>query len=171
VLPFAESVGGRYSLWSAVGLPLAIRCGPDALSQLRAGAAAMDAHFRDTPLDRNLPVLAALMELGRDGLADLIARCCDHALALHDGLAALTGATSIARPIMNQGMVRFHAADGRNISDAVIAAINASGEAYFSGTTWDGERTMRMSVCNWQTNADDVRRTVAAAAHALNGLR
>ncbi len=120
---------------------------------------------------RSLPVLAALMELGRDGLADLIARCCDHALALHDGLAALTGATSIARPIMNQGMVRFHAADGRNISDAVIAAINASGEAYFSGTTWDGERTMRMSVCNWQTSADDVRRTVAAAAHALNGLR
>jgi glucose-6-phosphate isomerase len=63
VLPFAESVGGRYSLWSAVGLPLAIRCGPDALSQLRAGAAAMDAHFRDTPLDRNLPVLAALADV------------------------------------------------------------------------------------------------------------
>ncbi len=120
---------------------------------------------------RSIPVLAALLELGRDGLADLIARCCDHALALHDGLAALPGATSIARPIMNQGMVRFHAADGRNISDAVIAAINASGEAFFSGTTWAGERTMRISVCNWQTSADDVRRTVAAAAQALSGLR
>ncbi|WP_164155328.1 pyridoxal phosphate-dependent decarboxylase family protein [Sandarakinorhabdus rubra] len=120
---------------------------------------------------RSLPVLAALMELGRDGLADLIARCCDHALALHDGLAALPGATSIARPIMNQGMVRFHAADGTNITDAVIAAINASGEAFFSGTLWQGERTMRISVCNWQTNADDVRRTVAAAAEALASLR
>ena len=63
VLPFAESVGGRYSLWSAVGLSLAIRCGPDALSQLRAGAAAMDAHFRDTPLAHNLPVLAALADV------------------------------------------------------------------------------------------------------------
>ena len=63
VLPFAESVGGRYSLWSAVGLPLAIRCGPGALSQLRAGAAAMDAHFRDTPLAHNLPVLAALADV------------------------------------------------------------------------------------------------------------
>ena len=120
---------------------------------------------------RALPVLAALMELGRDGLADLIARCCDHALALHDGLAALPGATSIARPLMNQGMVRFHDAAGRNISDAVIAAINASGEAYFSGTTWAGERTLRLSVCNWQTSADDVRRTVAAAAQAVAGLR
>ncbi|WP_156255516.1 glucose-6-phosphate isomerase [Sandarakinorhabdus oryzae] len=63
VLPFAESVGGRYSLWSAVGLPLAIRCGPSAFAALRAGAAAMDAHFRDTPLPCNLPVLAALADV------------------------------------------------------------------------------------------------------------
>jgi glutamate/tyrosine decarboxylase-like PLP-dependent enzyme len=120
---------------------------------------------------RALPTLAALLELGRDGLADLIERCCDHALAIHDGIAALDGAVSIARPVMNQGMVRFQAHDGANISDAVIAAINASGEAFFSGTLWQGERTMRISVCNWQTNADDVRRTVAAAAAALAGLR
>lgn len=63
VLDFAESVGGRYSLWSAVGLPLAIRCGPQALADLRAGAAAMDAHFRDQPLAGNLPVLAALADI------------------------------------------------------------------------------------------------------------
>jgi glutamate/tyrosine decarboxylase-like PLP-dependent enzyme len=120
---------------------------------------------------RALPTLAALLELGRDGLADLIERCCDHALAIHDGIAALPGATSIARPSINQGMLRFHDKDGTNITDAVIAAINASGEAFLSGTTWDGERTMRISVCNWQTNADDVRRTVAATAQALAGLR
>jgi aromatic-L-amino-acid decarboxylase len=120
---------------------------------------------------RALPTLAALLELGRDGLADLIERCCDHALAIHDGIAALPGATSIARPIMNQGMVRFHDRSGTNITDAVIAAINASGEAFLSGTLWQGERAMRISVCNWQTNADDVRRTVAAAERALAGLR
>lgn len=120
---------------------------------------------------RALPTLAALLELGRDGLAALIERCCDHALAIHDGIVALEGATSIARPVMNQGMIRFHDRSGANISDAVIAAINASGEAFFSGTTWQGERTMRISVCNWQTNADDVRRTVAAAAAALARLR
>ncbi|MEI6484907.1 MAG: pyridoxal-dependent decarboxylase [Sphingomonadales bacterium] len=120
---------------------------------------------------RSLPVLAALLELGRDGLADLISRCCDAALALHDGLAALDGASSVARPIMNQGMVRFHDRAGANISDAVIAAINASGEAFFSGTTWAGERTMRISVCNWKTHADDVARSVAAAARAAAQLR
>ena len=63
VLPFADSVGGRYSLWSAVGLPLAVRCGPQALAELRSGAAAMDAHFRDAPAERNLPVLAALADV------------------------------------------------------------------------------------------------------------
>jgi len=63
VLPFAESVGGRYSLWSAVGLPLAVRCGPEALAQLRAGAAAMDRHFLDAPFAANLPVLAGLADV------------------------------------------------------------------------------------------------------------
>ncbi len=63
VLPFAETVGGRYSLWSAVGLPLALRCGWDAWQALHAGAAAMDAHFRDTAAPRNAPLLAGLFDV------------------------------------------------------------------------------------------------------------
>jgi len=62
VLPMWDWVGGRYSLWSAVGLAIAIRCGWDAFTALLAGAATMDAHFRDTPLERNLPVLLALVD-------------------------------------------------------------------------------------------------------------
>jgi hypothetical protein len=49
----------------------------------------------------------------------------------------------------------------------VIARIAASGEAFFGGTTWRGQRCMRISVCNWQTSADDVERAVAAARRAL----
>jgi glucose-6-phosphate isomerase len=63
VLPFAESIGGRFSLWSAVGLPFALRCGWAAWEALHAGAAAMDAHFRDTPLAANAPVLAGLLDV------------------------------------------------------------------------------------------------------------
>jgi glucose-6-phosphate isomerase len=63
ILPFAETVGGRYSLWSAVGLPLALRCGWPAWEALLAGAAAMDRHFRDAPLGDNLPVLAGLLDV------------------------------------------------------------------------------------------------------------
>ncbi len=60
---FWDWVGGRYSLWSAIGLPIAIAIGMDNFRALLAGAQAMDAHFRDAPLDRNLPVLLALLGL------------------------------------------------------------------------------------------------------------
>ena len=62
VLPVWDWVGGRYSLWSPVGLPIAIRCGWDGYSELLAGAASIDSHFREAPLDRNLPVLLALVD-------------------------------------------------------------------------------------------------------------
>lgn len=54
-------VGGRYSLWSAVGLPIALAIGMNGFERLLAGAAALDAHFREAPLERNLPVLMALI--------------------------------------------------------------------------------------------------------------
>ncbi len=63
ILPFAESVGGRYSLWSAVGLPLAVRCGPQAFEALLDGAHAMDRHFLDKPFALNAPVLAAMADV------------------------------------------------------------------------------------------------------------
>jgi aromatic-L-amino-acid decarboxylase len=120
---------------------------------------------------RAIPALAALMELGRDGLAAMIERCCDHAAAIYDGIAELEGATGIARPTMNQGLIRLDSKDGANISDDVIASINASGEAFLSGGSWNGARVMRISVCGWNTNADDVARTVAAARRALSEVR
>jgi glutamate/tyrosine decarboxylase-like PLP-dependent enzyme len=120
---------------------------------------------------RALPALAALMELGRDGLAAMIERCCDHAAAIYDGITGFEGAAGIARPTMNQGLIRFDGKDGTNISDAVIAAINASGEAFVSGGSWNNERVMRISVCGWNTSDNDVARTVAASGEALLRLR
>ncbi|WP_448658664.1 glucose-6-phosphate isomerase [Sphingomonas sp. CJ99] len=63
ILPFAESVGGRYSLWSSLGFPAALGLGWDAFEELLEGAAEMDRHFRLTPADRNAPVLAAFADL------------------------------------------------------------------------------------------------------------
>jgi len=62
VLPMWDWVGGRYSLWSAAGFAIAVRCGWEAFAELLSGAATMDAHFRDAPLPRNLPVLLALVD-------------------------------------------------------------------------------------------------------------
>jgi glucose-6-phosphate isomerase len=62
VLPMWDWVGGRFSLWSAAGVSIAVRCGWDSFAALLAGAASMDEHFRDTPLESNLPVLLALVD-------------------------------------------------------------------------------------------------------------
>ena len=63
VLPFAESVGGRYSLWSAVGLPLALRCGWDVFAALLDGAQSMDAYFETAPFAANVPALAGAFDV------------------------------------------------------------------------------------------------------------
>ena len=61
VFGFWDWVGGRYSVWSAIGLPLMIAIGPDAFTDFLSGAHAMDTHFAETPLEHNLPVLMALI--------------------------------------------------------------------------------------------------------------
>jgi glucose-6-phosphate isomerase len=58
---FWDWVGGRYSLWSAIGLPIAIAIGMDNFEALLAGGRAMDEHFRTAPLEQNLPVILALI--------------------------------------------------------------------------------------------------------------
>ncbi|WP_370197266.1 glucose-6-phosphate isomerase [Roseibium sp.] len=69
VFGFWDWVGGRYSVWSAIGLPLMIAIGPDAFSDFLSGAHAMDTHFAEAPLEKNLPVLMALIGVwNRDAL-------------------------------------------------------------------------------------------------------
>ena len=61
VFPFWNWAGGRYSVWSAIGLSVALYIGADHFEQFLAGAHAMDTHFREAPLEQNLPVLMALV--------------------------------------------------------------------------------------------------------------
>ncbi|CAM5291246.1 glucose-6-phosphate isomerase [Thauera mechernichensis] len=58
---FWDWVGGRYSMWSAIGLPIVLQIGAEHFDALLAGAHAMDEHFRSAPLERNLPVILALL--------------------------------------------------------------------------------------------------------------
>ena len=63
ILPFSESVGGRYSLWSTIGFPAAIALGWDRFEELLEGAAEMDRHFRLSALHENAPAIAAFADL------------------------------------------------------------------------------------------------------------
>ncbi len=123
---------------------------------------------------RGVATYAALRQLGRAGVADLVARSCRHAATLVRGIGALDGAELVWAPQVSQGLVRFldpqpgaTDADHDRRTDATIAAILASGAAFFGGTTWRGRRCMRISVCNWQTSESDVARAVAAVRRAI----
>ena len=62
ILPFSETVGGRYSLWSSIGFSVALALGYQVFEDLLTGAAAMDQHFQDAPWAQNIPVLAAFAD-------------------------------------------------------------------------------------------------------------
>lgn len=72
---FWDWVGGRFSLWSAIGLPIAIAVGPEAFRELLAGAHAMDVHFHEAPLARNLPVRLGLLDLWYRNFHGFASRC------------------------------------------------------------------------------------------------
>ena len=72
---FWDWVGGRYSLWSAIGLPIAIAVGASAFQALLAGAHAMDEHFRNAPLERNLPVRLGLLDVWYRNFHGFTSRC------------------------------------------------------------------------------------------------
>jgi len=80
-LEFWEWVGGRYSLWGGIGLPIALVVGMDHFRALLAGAHAMDRHFREAPLSDNLPVLLALAGIWNVNFLDIRA----HSILPYDG--------------------------------------------------------------------------------------
>jgi glutamate/tyrosine decarboxylase-like PLP-dependent enzyme len=114
---------------------------------------------------RGFAVYAALRSLGRSGIVDLVERCCAHARAFADGVREL-GAEVLNDVVLNQVLFRF-ATDEE--TDRVLAAVQASGEAWMGGTVWDGRRAIRISVSNWQTTDADVERTLAAYRAAVGG--
>lgn len=123
---------------------------------------------------RGFSTYAAIRQLGRRGIAEIVERCCDYARALTLGIGQLPGAEVLWTPVINQGLVRFldpAGADHDRRTDEVIAAIQAGGEAYFGGVTWRGRRAMRISVCNWLTTEAGVERVVAAFARILERPR
>jgi glutamate/tyrosine decarboxylase-like PLP-dependent enzyme len=153
-------------------------------SSMTSGAAYLnhDADARDqldwTPewsrRARAFPTYAALRQLGRNGVKNLVERCCRHAHSLVMEIGCLPGAEVVSEPVINQGLVRFLDpkpqavdADHDRRTEEVIAGILASGEAFFGGTTWHGRRAMRVSVSSWLTSDEDVQRVVKAVAGVL----
>jgi glutamate/tyrosine decarboxylase-like PLP-dependent enzyme len=114
---------------------------------------------------RGFAVYAALRSLGRQGVADLVDRCCAHARTFAKAVAAVPGCEVLNEVVLNQVLFRF--ADDAT-TDRVLRRVVAGGEAWLSGTTVGGRRALRLSVCNWQTGDTDIARALAAFHSAVN---
>ncbi len=113
---------------------------------------------------RGFPVYAALRSLGRAGVEELVERCCAHARRVADGLAALPGVEVLNEVVLNQVLFRLES-DAQ--TQAALRSVQQSGEAWLSGTTWDGRAAIRVSVSNWQTGERDVARLLDAFRAAV----
>jgi glutamate/tyrosine decarboxylase-like PLP-dependent enzyme len=113
---------------------------------------------------RGFTLWAALRELGRRGLADLVERSCAHATAFANALSAVPGIEVMNEVTLNQLVLRFDDDDAH--TRAVTARVIAEGVCYPSITTWRGVAGMRISVSNWTTDDEDVRRSTDAIVRA-----
>jgi len=118
---------------------------------------------------RAVDVWAALAFLGRDGVAELVERCCAHAARMAQGLAA-AGCEVLNEVTLNQVLVAF--GDDAETT-RVIAAVQAAGVCWCGGTRWQGREAMRISVSSYATTAADIDASLssilACAASAAGG--
>jgi glutamate/tyrosine decarboxylase-like PLP-dependent enzyme len=117
---------------------------------------------------RVVPLYAVLRSLGRDGLETLVEHCCRIAARMANQLRNAPGVTLLNDVVLNQLLVRFSNERGENITSDVIAAVQAGGECWCGGTTWEGQPAMRISVSSWKTSEADADRSVAAIVRAVD---
>jgi glutamate/tyrosine decarboxylase-like PLP-dependent enzyme len=120
---------------------------------------------------RSVPVWAAVRQLGRHGVADLVDRCCRMAERFAARLSEADG-VEVLHQDLNQVVVRFLDPAGRDHdahSRAVVARAQAEGTCYPSATVWRGVGAARLSVSSWRSGPDDVDRSVAALLAAHRG--
>jgi glutamate/tyrosine decarboxylase-like PLP-dependent enzyme len=111
---------------------------------------------------RGFAVWAALRQLGRDGVAELVERNCRLARRFAESLTA--GGAEVANDVvLNQVLVGFGSDDR---TDRIIDRVQRDGTCWLGGTTWGGRRLMRISVSSWSTTEADVDRSVAAILRA-----
>ena len=107
---------------------------------------------------RGIEVWAALKNLGRSGLAELIERCCRCASRFAAGLTA-AGFEVPNEVVLNQVLVRFGSPE---VTQRVIAELQREGTCWCGGTVWQGHTAMRISVSSWATTEEDVDRCLEA---------
>jgi glutamate/tyrosine decarboxylase-like PLP-dependent enzyme len=114
---------------------------------------------------RGFTVYAALRSLGRNGIAELVDRCCARARQMADRLSQAQGVTILNEVVLNQVLVRFSDPSGQNDDEftaKVIGRVQEDGTCWLGGTVWHGLHAMRISISNWSTTEKDIYRSAEA---------
>ncbi len=148
---------------------------PRASMQVRASYLIQSGSDPDAPRDpmdwnpefsrraRGFPTYAAIRAFGRAGIAELVERCCDHARLFAQLLAEAPGVEILNEVVLNQVLVCF--GDDEH-TEETVRRVQEDGTCWLSGTTRQGKAAMRISVSNWRTTEEDVRRSVDAILRA-----
>jgi glutamate/tyrosine decarboxylase-like PLP-dependent enzyme len=116
---------------------------------------------------RGFPLYAALRSLGRSGVADLVERCSSHARLMAAELEGDPALDVINEVVINQVLVGVVGDESGELTSDAVARIQQDGTCWLAGTTWRGRPAIRISVCNWQTSEDDIRRSATAIREAV----
>jgi glutamate/tyrosine decarboxylase-like PLP-dependent enzyme len=111
---------------------------------------------------RAVPVYAALRTLGRDGVAEIVDRCCSHATRIAERLRKHRSLRVLNDVVLNQVLVRVDGADPDALTRAMIARVQQDGTIWCGGTTWHGMAAMRISISNWSTTEADIDKAAEA---------
>ena len=113
---------------------------------------------------RGTSIYATLRSLGRSGVADIVDRTHRLAVRFAEELTASGKAQVMNDVVFNQVLVRWTSPDGDHddFNDEVMDHVQAEGIVFFSGTTWNGQRLMRISISDWATDEQDVDQAIEA---------
>jgi len=124
---------------------------------------------------RALPLYAALRALGRDGVGEIVERCCTLAERMAARLAGHPSVRILNEVVLNQVLVQFRPPAGDDaaaeaMTHDVIRRVQQGGVCWAGGTRWQGQPAMRISIANWTTTAADVDRSADAILAAVDAV-
>jgi glutamate/tyrosine decarboxylase-like PLP-dependent enzyme len=116
---------------------------------------------------RGFPLYAALRSLGREGVRDLVERCSALARQMAEELEADPALEVINEVVINQTLVAVVGDESGELTADAVRRIQQDGTCWLAATRWRGRPAIRISVCNWRTSEEDIRRSAEAIRRAV----